>query len=69
VEQIHPRQWHSILGVGDEHVQHGAWARRLGVLARWAGVWPRARRPPLGSVSDSWLREFDAEASKHGANQ
>jgi hypothetical protein len=40
----------------------------LKTLARRAGVWPRDRRPRVGSVSPSWLREFEAESDKRGVD-
>ena len=66
MEQTQPTNWLSILASSHANVPRRALTRSLQAFARWAGVRSLDGRPKLGSVSDSWLREFDAESGKHG---
>jgi len=67
VERTHSRHWLSILAADHKSVLEPL-TSSVKALARRAGVWLRDRRPRIGSVSASWLRDFEAESDKHGVD-
>ena len=66
VERIHPAHWLSMLASRNPNVAGMSLTRRLAAIARRLGGWGDDRRPRVGPVSDTWLREMNAEADKRG---
>jgi hypothetical protein len=65
VERTHDTHWLSIAGSRQASALRGPLTRCVEALARW-GLWNDG--PRLGSVSSSWLREFEADSEKHAGD-